>query len=125
MLRFAQWAEIEAAQGVKRPPVVRQSKWFEPWQTAAFAYRCKGNSMIPTFYDGELAFIHPQQTFRDGQIVALEIDGRRTLKRVYSVPDGLRLVPDNQDYLPVTVAPDDVKIIGIAVARGCQPVYNS
>lgn len=121
MTEFAQWAEIEAVQDVKRPPVGRCSTWLEPAQTAAFAFRCRGNSMIPTFYSGELAFIHPQQTFRDGQIVALEIDGGRTLKRVYRVPDGLRLVPDNQDFFPVTVAPDDVKIVGIAVARGCQP----
>lgn len=121
MSRFAQWASIEAVQAVKRPPVGRQSTWFESGRTAAFAYRCAGNSMIPTFYDGELVFIDPQPTFRDGQVVALEVDGGRTLKRVYRVPDGLRLVPDNKDYLPVTVAPDDVKIIGIAVARGCQP----
>ena len=118
MSRFTQWAAIEAVQAVKRPPEGRQSTWFESGRTAAFAYRCAGNSMIPTFYDGELVFIDPQQTFRDGQIVALEIDGGRTLKRVYRVPDGLRLVPDNQDYLPVTVEAEAVKIIGIAVARG-------
>ena len=118
MTEFAQWAEIEAVQVVKRPPVGRRSTWLESGRTPAFAYRCKGNSMIPTFYDGDLVYIAPQSTFRDGQIVALEIDGGRTLKRLYRVPDGLRLVPDNQDYLPVTVAPDDVKIIGIAVARG-------
>ena len=118
MSRFAQWASIEAVQAVKRPPEGRQSTWFDPARTATFAYRCRGNSMIPTFYDGELVFIREQPTFRDGQVVALEIDGGRTLKRVYRVPDGLRLVPDNQDYLPVTVEAEAVKIIGVAVAQG-------
>ena len=121
MIQFTQWAAIEAVQAIQRPPDGNRSTWFDPARTAAFAFRCRGNSMIPTFYDGELVYINPQQTFRDGQIVALKIGGGRTLKRVYRVPDGLRLVPDNREYMPVTVAADDVKIIGIAVARGCQP----
>lgn len=117
MIRFEQWAAIAAANAVQRPPEGRQSTWFHPAIMPSFAYRCRGNSMVPTFYDGELAYIHPQETFSDGDICAVEIDGGRTLKRVYRVPEGLRLVPDNRQYEPVTVAPEDVKIIGIAVAR--------
>lgn len=122
---FEQWARIEAKQAIQRPPADRRAIWFESGRTPAFAYRCKGNSMIPTFYDGELVYIDPCQRFRDGQVAALEIAGRLTLKRLFRVPDGLRLVPDNQEYLPVTVAADDAKIIGIAVARGCQKLHNS
>lgn len=114
---FDQWAALEAVQGVKHPPTGRKATWLEPGRTPAFAYRCKGNSMIPTFYDGELVYIEPSQSFRDGQIVAIEIDGGRTLKRAYKVNEGLRLIPDNNEYFPVTVDENKVKIIGIAVAR--------
>ena len=114
---FGQWAALEAVQGVKPPPAGRKATWLEQGRTPAFAYRCKGNSMIPTFYDGELVYIEPSKSFRDGQIVAIEIDGGRTLKRAYKVKEGLRLIPDNNEYFPVTVDENKVKIIGIAVAR--------
>lgn len=120
MTKFKQWAEAEAAQGIQRPPCGRCSTWFHPGANVSFALHVRGNSMIPTVYDGEVVFIDPQQSFHDGQMLVVEIDGGRTLKRVYHVPDGLRLVPDNKLYDPVTLPVDAVKIVGIVVARGCQ-----
>ena len=122
--RFAQWAAAEAAQGIQQPPIDRQSVWLQPGRSPAFALRVCGNSMIPTFYNGELVFVEPQQTFKDGQIAIVEIDGGRTMKRVYRVPGGLRLVPDNREYESVTIAADEVRIVGIAVARGTSNQTN-
>ena len=102
----------------KRPPVGRRDVWFYPGIQPEFAYRCIGDCMIPTFYPGELAYIHPQTDFDDGQVVAVEVDGWRMLKRAYKIPGGVRFVPDNPSFKPFTAKAEAVKIIGIAVARG-------
>lgn len=88
--------------------------------SADYALRCIGHSMEPTFYPGELVFIHEQETFRDGQICRVMIDGKHTLKRVYRINAGFRLVADNKLYQPFDITGIDaekVKIVGIAIAR--------
>ena len=76
--------------------------------------------MTPTFYPGELVFIHKQETFVDGQICQVMIDGKHTLKRVYRLSNGFRLVPDNKLFKPVEITgkqAEKVSIAGIAIAR--------
>ena len=87
---------------------------------ADVAFRCKGNSMKPTFYSGELVFIHRQGDFKNGQIVAVCIGAGMTLKRLYKLPDGFLLVPDNKQFKPLKITgkdADNVKVYGVAVAR--------
>lgn len=98
----------------------QRDAWLIPGLQPSFGYVCTGDCMIPTFYPGEIAYIHPQTTFDDGQVAAIEVDGWRCLKRVYHVPEGVRCVMDNPKHKPFTVAAEHVKVIGIAVARGCQ-----
>lgn len=54
-------------------------------------------------------------------MLAIEVDGYLMLKRVYHDRDGVRCVPDNPKHKPFKVKSDSLKIIGVAVARGCQP----
>ena len=87
---------------------------------ADIAFRCRGQSMRPTFLDGDLVFIRRQAAFSDGQIVAVMIDNGLTLKRLYRLSDGYKLIPDNKDFDPVTICGADaemVSVYGIAVAR--------
>ena len=87
---------------------------------ADYALRCVGHSMMPTFLPGELVFIHKQETFVDGQICQVMIDGKHTLKRVYRMSNGFRLVPDNKLFKPVEITgkqAETVSIAGIAIAR--------
>ena len=81
---------------------------------ADFALRCKGDSMTPTFNDGDLVLIRQTPEVEDGQIAAVGIDGEATLKHVYKRPDGLLLVADNPKYAPV-VATENVVIYGKAI----------
>lgn len=83
---------------------------------ADFALRCKGDSMTPTFNDGDLVLIRQQPEVEDGQIAAISIDGEATLKHVYKQPSGLLLVADNPQYPPLQVtASDNVVIYGRAI----------
>lgn len=121
MIVFEQWVEAETRlTGNQEKPTGKRDTLFYAGATADYALRCVGHSMIPTFYPGELVFIKEQETFRNGQICRVMIEGKHTLKRVYRLSDGFKLVPDNKEFQPVTVTgkdADQVKVIGVAVAR--------
>lgn len=68
---------------------------------ADFALRCKGDSMTPTFLDGDLVLIRQQPEVEDGQIAAVGIDGEATLKHFYKTPGGVLLVSDNPKFAPM------------------------
>jgi repressor LexA len=69
---------------------------------ATYALRVQGDSMRDEqIEDGDLVLRHQRTTAEDGDtVVALIDDGLATLKRLYRVPDGLRLQPANPDYAP-------------------------
>ena len=86
---------------------------------ADFALRCKGDSMVPTFTDGDLVLIRRQADVGDGKIAAVLIGDEATLKRVHHLPDGVLLSPDNQaGFSPLMLRGTDaesVRILGVAV----------
>lgn len=84
-----------------------------------FALRVEGDSMIGArLFDGDLVFIRRQDDVDDGQIAAVIIDGRATLKRVYHIPNGLQLLSENPRYTPMIFTfdkHDNIRILGKAV----------
>lgn len=85
---------------------------------ADFALRCNGDSMEPTFMDGDLVLIRQQPEVEPGQIAAVNIGGETTLKRVYKQEGGIMLVADNPAYSPVfapTSADEEIIIHGLVV----------
>ena len=83
---------------------------------ADFALRCKGDSMLPLFTDGDLVLIRQQPEVENGQIAAVGISGEATLKHVYRQKTGLLLCAANPKYAPIQTAPDDdVVIYGLAI----------
>ena len=87
--------------------------------TADFALICKGDSMEPTFRDGDYVLIRQQR-----QIAAVNIAGETTLKHVYHQPGGLLLTADNAKYPPI-FAPfsEDEPIIIHGLAVGFTRVF--
>ena len=83
---------------------------------ADFALRCRGDSMNPTFFDGDLVLIRQQPEVNTGQIAAVNIDGETTLKHIYYQDGGVLLVADNPAFAPVFVpAEKDIIVHGLAV----------
>lgn len=78
---------------------------------ADFALRCKGDSMNPTFIDGDLVLIRQQPEVDDGQIAAVGVDGEATLKHVYRTAVGVLLVSDNPKYAPMSYPAASAPII--------------
>jgi repressor LexA len=83
---------------------------------ADFALRCKGDSMIPTFINGDLVLIRQQPEVNNGQIAAVNIEGETTLKHLYHQDSGVLLVADNPSFSPVFVpAEKEIIVHGLAV----------
>ena len=83
---------------------------------ADFALRCKGDSMSPTFNDGDLVLIRQQPEVQNGQIAAVGINGEATLKHFYKQDNGVLCVSDNPAFAPMFFpAGDGVTVYGLAV----------
>lgn len=87
---------------------------------ADFALTCKGDSMINArIFDGDIVYIHQQDTVENGEIAAVLIDNEATLKRVRLFDDHISLEPENPQYRPLVLWGEEmntVRILGKAVA---------
>jgi repressor LexA len=82
-----------------------------------FALRVRGSSMIDEgIHDGDYIIVEPREAVDNGQTVVAEIDGGVTVKKLYREADGnIRLQPANPELLPLTVAGETVRVIGVVV----------
>lgn len=83
------------------------------------AIRVVGDSMVPTFLDGDFVLVRCQPDVDDGQIAAVIIGDEATLKHLYHVDGGIQLVSDNPRYKPMTFTSansDYISVYGLAVA---------
>lgn len=69
---------------------------------ADFALTIKGDSMIPTYLEGDVVYIHQQPDLDyEGQVAVVLLDDSATVKHVYKQENGLLLVSDNPAYKPM------------------------
>lgn len=83
-----------------------------------FASWVDGNSMEPTYQNGEVALIRETGFDYDGAVYAVVWDSQTYIKKVYREEEGLRLVSINKDY-PDKFAPFDEnpRIVGKIVGH--------
>lgn len=83
-----------------------------------FASWVDGDSMEPTFHNGEVALIRESGFDYDGAVYAVVWDSHSYIKKVYREKDGLRLVSINKDYPDKFVSYDDnPRVIGKVVGH--------
>ncbi|WP_411679346.1 S24 family peptidase [Clostridium thailandense] len=81
-----------------------------------FILKVKGESMIgANIFDGDYVVIRKQYSAQNKDIVAVEIDGSATLKRLSISKEGINLMPENSRFSPIPVTDDGTNIIGIAI----------
>lgn len=85
-----------------------------------FALKIRGDSMAPTYLDGDVVIFAAQETCESGQDCAVMVNGSdATFKRVRVSANGITLQPLNPSYEPIVFANSDyenshVRIIGVA-----------
>lgn len=80
------------------------------------ALKVKGDSMFPTYLDGDVVIVLLQSDFENGQDCVVIINGfDATLKRCYKTEKGIQLKPLNTVYPPKTYGENDdsITILGI------------
>lgn len=85
---------------------------------ADYALTVKGDSMFPTYHDGDIVYIRQQDDVIDGTVAVVLIDDSACLKHVYKIKNGVQLVSDNPAYPPmIRTWPeyDVIRILGIVV----------
>ena len=83
-------------------------------KTATFFARVEGDSMIDAgIIEGDLLIIDRSKNHVQDSIVIAAIDGEFTVKRL-CLKSGIRLMPENPNYEPITMAGDlELKIWGV------------
>ena len=77
-----------------------------------------GDSMVPTYQDGDLVYVKARPDVLDGAVAVVFLDDEATLKHVYKRPTGLTLISDNPAHPPIMVEFEDyanVRIFGVPV----------
>lgn len=84
-----------------------------------FAVRVNGNSMEPTFSDGEILFVNKTEKVnevRNNQFVIAEVNGDAFVKKLFISVDGVKLISLNRDYDDIVIHDyDDYQIVGVVV----------
>ena len=85
-----------------------------------------GDSMVPTYQDGDLVYIKVRPDVPEGAVAVVFLDDEATLKHVYKRPTGLTLISDNMaTHPPIMVEFEDyanVRIFGVPV--GYTRIYK-
>lgn len=81
-----------------------------------FILHVKGDSMInANIKDGDYVVIKSSQSAQNRDIVAVDIDGSATLKRLMIKGSTAMLMPENERYRPIVITEEGANILGIAV----------
>lgn len=80
----------------------------------AFALRVKGDSMINAgINDKDLVIVSPREQAKNGDIVVALLNDEATVKKFEFINNKIRLIAENNAYLPIEVKrEDDFKVIG-------------
>ncbi len=84
-------------------------------ESATFYARVRGDSMtLAGISDGDLLIIDKSKTPTNGSIVVCLIDGDFTVKRLHKKGNQFYLMPENNNYQPIKIKPEnDVTIWGV------------
>lgn len=92
---------------------------------ADYALRVQGDSMNPTYLDGDVVYIRQVPDVPDGTVGVALIDDSACLKHIYHIPNGLLLTSDNPAYPPMQKTwpeCDTIRILGVVV--GYTRIYK-
>lgn len=112
---------IAAGQPITASEYIESYEYVEEGSSVDFCLRVRGDSMKNArIYDGDIVYVRKQSDVDSGEIAVVLInDEDATLKRVIKDENGIILMPENPEYLPMIFRKSgmkDVKILGKVIA---------
>lgn len=89
------------------------------------AITVRGDSMVPTYLDGDVVYIKCVPDVPEGAVAVVFLDDEATIKHVYKRPTGLTLIGDNREAPPIMAEFSDyanVRVFGVPV--GYTRIYK-
>lgn len=81
-----------------------------------FALKIKGHSMEPTISNGDVVIVIRQSTIENGEIAIVFVDGEEaTCKKIKKTPDGVMLIPLNQNYDTMFYSNKDIETLPVRI----------
>ena len=74
---------------------------------ADFGVRITGNSMQPRYINGQIVWVHQQETLEEGQIGIFELNGDCYCKQLHYDNQQAQLISINKEYAPIIVKEGD------------------
>ena len=74
---------------------------------ADFGVRITGNSMQPRYINGQIVWVHQQETLEEGQIGFFELNGECYCKQLHYENHQAQLISFNKEYAPIIVKEGD------------------
>lgn len=73
---------------------------------ATFFVRVTGDSMVEAgIHSGDILIVDRSLEATDGNVIVAALDGELTVKRLYQRAQTIRLLPENKNYQPIDIHP--------------------
>lgn len=108
-------AGIGEEAGLERPEDLQLFR--QPPRGTSYIARVHGNSMEPTYHDGDRVFVHATTEILSGQIGVFLMDGQQWIKEL----GDHKLVSHNIEYAPIPMR-DDIRCQGLVLGP-CDSSY--
>ena len=74
--------------------------------------------MEPLYLDGQIIWIHKQDTLEEGEIKIFFLDGEAYVKKYHQTDSGIQLISLNSKYSPINISSEStLKTFGKVVAE--------
>ena len=78
-----------------------------------YLLKIKGNSMAPRIEDGDIVIVKKQYTAEVGETIVALLGDETTVKKYIPKEDHIMLQPENSQFEPMIVFPDELRIQGV------------
>ena len=78
-----------------------------------YLLKIKGNSMAPRIEDGDIVIVKKQYTADVGETIVALIGDETTVKKYIPKEDHIVLQPENSEFEPLIIFPDELRIQGV------------
>jgi len=75
---------------------------------ADFALRISGNSMEPEYHNGQIVFVHKQDSLNDGEVGIFGYNNNAYCKKLSLSTTGTKLISLNSDYAPIEISKNEI-----------------